>query len=198
MPANLFDTQLAAGFLGYSTPSLVSLLQAELKVTAAKGDRLTDWLRRPLTADQCDYAAADVAHLLALHDRLITQLAEAGRMEWVDAACEELLRKPVSGTNPDMAWTRLKDVRALKPRARGVAQALAAWRERRAMSVDTPVRLTLIRKPDFAAQAAAVDSGEADLAVVRSDLMPRHALTVAVLHELPVVFAVTGNARVRA
>ena len=60
-----------------------------------------------------------------------------------------------------------------------------------------PVRLTLIRKPDFAAQAAAVDSGEADLAVVRSDLMPRHALTVAVLHELPVVFAVTGNARVR-
>lgn len=147
VPTNLFDTQLAAGFLGYSTPSLVSLLQAELRVTAAKGDRLTDWLRRPLTADQCDYAAADVAHLLALHDGLVAQLTASGRLEWVDDACEELLRKPVSGTNPDMAWTRLKDVRALKPRARGVARSVAAWRERRAMAVDTPVRQVL---PDLA------------------------------------------------
>ena len=48
LPTRLFDTQLAAGFLGYSTPSLVSLLQAELKVAVGKGDRLTDWLRRPL------------------------------------------------------------------------------------------------------------------------------------------------------
>ena len=67
VPERMFDTQLAAGFLGYSTPSLVSLLHSELRVTAAKGDRLTDWLRRPLSADQCDYAASDVAHLLELH-----------------------------------------------------------------------------------------------------------------------------------
>ena len=67
VPKRLYDTQLAAGFLGYSTPSLVSLLQAELKVSAAKGDRLTDWLRRPLTDDQQHYAASDVAHLLDLH-----------------------------------------------------------------------------------------------------------------------------------
>ncbi|MGZ4679792.1 MAG: ribonuclease D, partial [Ilumatobacteraceae bacterium] len=48
VPARLYDTQLASGFLGYSTTSLVSLLMGELKVTTAKGDRLTDWLRRPL------------------------------------------------------------------------------------------------------------------------------------------------------
>ena len=100
VPRRLYDTQLAAGFLGYSTPSLVSLLQSELKVTAAKGDRLTDWLRRPLTADQCEYAAADVAHLLQLHDRLTKQLAELGRTSWADDACDDLLRKPVSGTAP--------------------------------------------------------------------------------------------------
>ncbi|MEZ5248574.1 MAG: ribonuclease D [Ilumatobacteraceae bacterium] len=52
VPARMFDTQLAAGFTGYSTPSLQSLLHAELGVNASKGDRLTDWLRRPLTADQ--------------------------------------------------------------------------------------------------------------------------------------------------
>jgi ribonuclease D len=147
VPVRMYDTQLAAGFCGYSTPSLVSLLQSELKVTAAKGDRLTDWLRRPLTDDQCDYAASDVAHLFDLHDALDAQLVADGRTQWVRDACEELLRKPVSGTDPDMAWTRLKDVRVLKPRARSVARSVAAWRERRAMSLDSPVRQVL---PDLA------------------------------------------------
>ena len=147
VPVRMYDTQLAAGFCGYSTPSLVSLLQSELKVTAAKGDRLTDWLRRPLTDDQCDYAASDVAHLFDLHDALDAQLVADGRTQWVLDACEELLRKPVSGTDPDMAWTRLKDVRVLKPRARSVARSVAAWRERRAMSLDSPVRQVL---PDLA------------------------------------------------
>ncbi len=147
VPRRLYDTQLAAGFLGYSTPSLVSLLQSELKVTAAKGDRLTDWLRRPLSDDQRDYAASDVAHLLQLQDVMDAKLAELGRADWVADACVELLNKPVSGTEPEMAWTRLKDVRVLKPRARGVARAVAAWRERRAMSLDSPVRQVL---PDLA------------------------------------------------
>jgi ribonuclease D len=147
VPARLYDTQLASGFLGYSTPSLVSLLMAELRVSAAKGDRLTDWLRRPLSAEQLAYAAADVDHLLALQDQLDQQLAELGRSEWVAAACEELRQRPVSGTDPSQAWLRIKDVRMLKPRARGVARAVSEWRERRAMSVDVPVRQIL---PDLA------------------------------------------------
>lgn len=147
IPRRLYDTQLAAGFLGYSTPSLVALLQGELRVTAAKGDRLTDWLRRPLSDDQCTYAASDVAYLLQLHDTLTAKLAAEGRGQWVADACEELRVRPVGGTDPDLAWTRLKDVRILKPRARGVARAVAGWRERRAMSIDSPVRQVL---PDLA------------------------------------------------
>lgn len=147
IPSRLYDTQLAAGFLGYSTPSLVSLLQGELRVTAAKGDRLTDWLRRPLSDDQCSYAASDVAHLFQLHDTLTAKLEAEGRSQWVVDACEELRLRPVGGTDPDLAFMRLKDVRILKPRARGVARAVAAWRERRAMSNDSPVRQVL---PDLA------------------------------------------------
>jgi ribonuclease D len=147
VPSQMYDTQLASGFLGYSTPSLVSLLMAELKVSAAKGDRLTDWLRRPLTPEQLAYAAADVDHLLALQDQLDKQIAELGRSEWVAEACEELRQRPASGTDPGQAWLRIKDVRMLKPRARGVARALCEWRERRAMSVDVPVRQIL---PDLA------------------------------------------------
>jgi ribonuclease D len=147
VPGRLYDTQLASGFLGYSTPSLVSLLMAELKVIAAKGDRLTDWLRRPLSDEQLLYAAADVDHLLALQDLLDAQIAELGRSQWVAEACEELRQRPVSGTDPSQAWLRIKDVRMLKPRARGVARAVSEWRERRAMSVDVPVRQIL---PDLA------------------------------------------------
>lgn len=147
VPGRLFDTQVAGGFVGYGTPSLVALLQGELGVSPAKGDRLTDWLRRPLTFDQCVYAAADVAYLLEAQDRLTVRLAELGRLEWVDDACAELLAKSTAPADPDDAWTKLKDARSLRPRARAVAQAVAAWRERRAMSTDIPVRHVL---PDLA------------------------------------------------
>ncbi|HKA03408.1 MAG TPA: ribonuclease D, partial [Acidimicrobiales bacterium] len=59
IPSRLFDTQLAAGFLGHATPSLGNLLAAELGLKLPKADRLSDWLRRPLTAGQEAYAAAD-------------------------------------------------------------------------------------------------------------------------------------------
>ncbi len=147
VPAHMFDTQLAAGFTGYSTPSLLSLLHAELGVAASKGDRLTDWLRRPLTPEQQHYAAGDVAHLLELHDRLSAKLTKLGRLTWALDACEELRTRPTGAADPEQAWLRLKDVRVLKARSRGVAQAVAAWRERRAAAVDVPVRQIL---PDLA------------------------------------------------
>jgi ribonuclease D len=147
VPVRFFDTQIAGGFLGYGTPSLVSILNGELGVNPAKGDRLTDWLRRPLTDAQREYAASDVAYLIELADRLKAKLAVIGRTEWVAEACDELRRRPTSGTHPTDAWTRLKDVRGLRPRARAVAQSVAAWRERAAMERNIPVRQIL---PDLA------------------------------------------------
>ena len=140
VPQRIFDTQLAAGFVGYGTPSLVALLQGEIGVSPPKGDRLTDWLRRPLSDAQRTYAAVDVEYLLEVHDRLVAQLDEAGRVAWAEDACEELRTRPVSGSSPDDAWLKLKDARSLRPNARTVAQSVAAWRERRAMRTDVPVR----------------------------------------------------------
>ena len=65
----LFDTQLAAGFVGYSSPALTNLVASELGMRLPKGDRLTDWLARPLSEEQCTYAASDVAHLLELREK---------------------------------------------------------------------------------------------------------------------------------
>lgn len=143
VPVHLVDTQLWSGFLGYSTPSLSSLVQGELGIALGKGDRLTDWLARPLTDDQLRYAASDVEHLLALFDRLATQLTALGRDGWAHDACDELRTRPVGPTPPDEAWLRIKDVRTLRPRARGVARSVAAWRELRARRSDIPVRQVL-------------------------------------------------------
>ncbi|MDQ3470533.1 MAG: ribonuclease D [Actinomycetota bacterium] len=147
VPARLFDTQVAAGFVGYGTPSLGSLVHGELGFMPAKGDRLTDWLRRPLSETQREYAAADVASLFELHDRLTAALTARGRLWWAEEACEELRTRPTGGTPPEQAWLKLKDARSLRPKSRAVAQAVSAWREREAAANDMPVRQVL---PDLA------------------------------------------------
>lgn len=147
VPRHFFDTQIAGAFVGYGTPSLAALLNGEMSINPPKGDRLTDWLRRPLSDAQREYAAVDVAYLLELHDRLLAQLDELGRLAWAEEACRELAARPVGATDPDTAWTKLKDVRGLRPRTRAVAQAVAAWRERTAVERNVPVRQVL---PDLA------------------------------------------------
>lgn len=143
VPQRIFDTQLASGFLGFTQPSLSSLTQALLKVVVPKGDRLTDWLRRPLSEDQLQYAASDVLYLPELSRLISEQLHALGRLQWAHDACEELRCKPTGPISTDSAWLRVKDVRTLKGRARWVAQSVAQWREERAMSLDIPPRHVL-------------------------------------------------------
>jgi ribonuclease D len=143
VPHNLVDTQLAAGFLGYTSPSLATLLERELGVALPKADRLTDWLRRPLTDAQLTYAAADVANLVELDERLAARLAERDRIAWFDEAMAEMVSEPRGARNPDEAWRRIKELRHLKGRDLAVSRAVAAWRERRAIELDLTPRFVL-------------------------------------------------------
>ncbi len=143
VPSSMFDTQVAAGFLGMSTPSLSRLAERMLRVTLPKSDRLTDWIARPLTAKQLTYAANDVAHLLALHDVMVERLRSLGRLEWALDECTQALRSTRRPLVPEEAWWRIRDHRQLRGPARGVAQEVAAWRERRAAELDLPRRSVL-------------------------------------------------------
>ena len=143
VPARIFDTQVAAGFIGFSSPSLTTLSERLLSIRLPKGDRLTDWTRRPLSDAQRQYAASDVAHLLEIRRIEELQLRQRGRLEWAEAECRLLLERARGQQDPDTAWWRLKDGRALRGQARPVAQAVAAWRERRAASLDVPPRFVL-------------------------------------------------------
>jgi ribonuclease D len=147
VPRRLFDTQLAAGFLGMSTPSLTTLVEKVLGRRLPKGDRLTDWTRRPLTPEQQSYAASDVEHLAAVREHLVRQLDGRGRLAWAEQECEAMLHRPRGVGEADTAWWKLKETRQLRGKARGIAQELAAWRERRAAELDMPPRFVL---PDMA------------------------------------------------
>lgn len=149
-PSRLFDTQVAAGFLGHGSASLSALLSTFLHVRLAKADRLTDWSARPLTDSQMSYAASDVAHLLELADVIAKELTELGRLDWVEEECELLRQRRIGPGDPERAWWKLRDGRQLRGSARGVAQELAAWRELRAREVNQPVRFVL---PDLALQS---------------------------------------------
>ena len=151
-PSALFDTQIAAGFAGHWSASLAALSKAFLGKEVAKGDRLTDWRTRPLTDSQLTYAADDVLHLLSLADAICVDLAESGRRAWAEEECEALRVRPHGPADPERAWWKLRDARSLRGTARGVAQEVAAWRERRAQATDQPVRSVL---PDLALQAIA-------------------------------------------
>ena len=127
LPRDLFDTQLAAGFVGHSLPSLAALVERFEGVHLPKGDRLTDWLRRPLGEDQCRYAAADVEYLLHLRSVLTELLEERGRLSWALAECETLRLKGRVVRDPDNAWLRIKEARQLRGEVAAVARAVAAW-----------------------------------------------------------------------
>jgi ribonuclease D len=149
-PSVLFDTQIAAGFAGHTSASLAALSKAFLGKDVAKGDRLTDWRTRPLTESQLTYAADDVVHLLSLADAICNDLDGTGRRTWAEEECQALRTRPHGPGDPDRAWWKLRDSRSLRGTARGVAQEVAAWRERRAQATDQPVRSVL---PDLAVQA---------------------------------------------
>lgn len=143
IPPNLFDTQIASGFLGFSRPGLSVLLERYLGIRIPKADRLSDWTLRPLRSAQLSYAAADVFHLLDLKEVMTGELAAKGRLGWTHEETALQASKPKLPTVPMEAWLRIKECRGLKGDSRKIAQHVAAWREHRAMSLDIPPRFLI-------------------------------------------------------
>ena len=143
VPTSVFDTQVVAGFLGMSTPSLSRLVDQVLGVTLPKADRLSDWLVRPISERQVTYAVSDVAHLLELRSVLTERLQALGRLEWALNECAEVLGDRTAPRVPEEAWWKLGDIRSMSRPTRSVAQEVAAWRERTAAESNRPRRMVL-------------------------------------------------------
>ncbi len=166
-PRNVFDTQVAAGFVGYGgSPSLERLLDQAVGVRLRHDEGFTDWNRRPLTPVQIEYAADDVRHLLEATAALRRRLDEQGRQAWVDEEMEQRYGPDATLVqDPDQAWRRVSGRGRLRGEQVAALAAVAAWREREARRRDLPASwlikdATLIevarRRPATAREADAI------------------------------------------
>jgi ribonuclease D len=163
---NVFDTQVAAGFAGFSAQAGYNgLLHDVLRIRLPKTASFTRWDARPLTEEQIAYARGDVEHLLPLADDIQRRLEERGRLEWAREECVAIA-EATDERDPDEVWRRLPRASGLDPRERAVAQAIAAWRERTAAAEDRPVGAVL-RDPTVVELAKRQPSGRRDLSQIR-------------------------------
>jgi ribonuclease D len=137
--ASVFDTSIAARFLGVTALGLDVLLKSYLDVDPGKSRQKDDWSRRPLTAEQETYALNDVVHLFPLRDRLAEELAAKGRLAWLEEECAALAAQslPPRVSDPD-AYLTLKGTKDLDRRGLAVLRELFRERERLALELDRP------------------------------------------------------------
>lgn len=164
--ASVFDTQVAAGFAGFSAQAGYNgLLHDVLKIRLPKTASFTRWDARPLTDEQLRYARGDVEHLLPLTDEIRSRLAERGRLEWAQEECRAIAAA-TDERDPEEVWRRLPRISGLDARERAVARELAAWRERTASREDRPVGAVL-RDPTVVELAKRQPAGRRELAQIR-------------------------------
>ena len=136
---NLFDTQVAAGFAGFSAQAGYNgLLHDVLKIKLAKSASFTRWDARPLSDEQLKYAREDVEHLLPLASELQARLRANGRLEWAQQECLAIAQA-TDERDPLEVWKKLPRANSLRPNQRAVVRELAAWRERTAEAENRPV-----------------------------------------------------------
>ncbi len=140
---NVFDTQLAAGFLGMGNQEgYESLVRKALDVRLKGSEGFTKWDRRPLTAQQLEYAGDDARLLLALGDELERRLTERGRLHWAREECRAL-ESSTDERSAERIYSRLPRLGRLNEQARAVALELVEWREHTAQSMDRPAGYVL-------------------------------------------------------
>jgi ribonuclease D len=137
LPQPLFDTQRAAGLLdiGFGL-GYAALVQEICNVELPKGETRSDWLQRPLTDAQCEYAAQDVSWLLQVWRELHPRAAAQGKLEWILADGADATAAMGNGLNS--YFQRIKTAWKLNSRQLGSLVALCEWREQTARDRDKP------------------------------------------------------------
>ncbi len=154
----VFDTMLAAQFLGFPHLGLASLVERTCGVVLSKHGQKANWAQRPLPPDLIEYASNDTRHLLCVADRLSHDLELRGRQRWHEEACQKLVEVTTREQAPKKAepW-KVKGWSTLRPgRAHAILKELWQWREREAQLADVPP-FKIIRNEVMIALIRAVD-----------------------------------------
>lgn len=139
MPSPVFDTQLAAAFLGQRQQiGYAALVEAYCGIRLPKAESLTDWSKRPLEEDQLRYAEDDVIYLPGIYDQMMAELVRQDRLSWVTPEMEALTDATRIARDPQEAYLHLKRSSSLTRRQLAVAREVCAWRERCAAKRNIP------------------------------------------------------------
>jgi ribonuclease D len=137
---NVFDTQIAAGFVGMgASPSYVSLVERVTGISLAKTSRFTDWSKRPLSTEQLTYALDDVRHLAEVSEFIKQELDRHSRTAWAHRATEEMVIRALQPRDRYQLYLRVGPHKGMSRRRLGILREVVAWRDRRAEEIDRPV-----------------------------------------------------------
>jgi ribonuclease D len=144
VPPRVFDTQVAAAFLGFGMQvSLADLVRDLERVRLAKSQTVSDWSARPLSARQIEYLIDDVAHLLPMYDKLTQRLTDAGRLEWALEECAPLGEIDRFRSDERRAYLRIPGATRMSRRELGVLSEIVRLRDQHARSRDLPPKYIL-------------------------------------------------------
>ena len=139
VPKPIFDTQVAAPLLGLDEQMGYGALVKELlNVNLDKSHSRADWMRRPMPDAQMQYALDDVIYLAQAYPKMISQLNELNRLDWLNDDFATLTSNELYQNPPDKAWRRIRAANKLKSKQLSVLQALASWREETAQKQNRP------------------------------------------------------------
>jgi len=135
---NLFDTQIAASFLGVTELGLAALLKNRLGVELDKKYQKRDWSKRPLPSAMLAYAIHDSCYLIELSRILESELRNKKRLLWVKEECERLSQvRPISPSNNPF-FMKFKNARKLDAQSLAVLEAILKLRDEIARRRDRP------------------------------------------------------------
>lgn len=137
-PKHIFDTMLAAKFLGEQRLGLADLVREYFGDELKKENQRADWTIRPLSLEMCEYAIHDTFYLHELCAILVEKLQAAGRMEWLTEQCDALIEHAKHPAPPKKDPWRVSGSAPLPPGAQNVLKRLWEWRERQAEEMDRP------------------------------------------------------------
>jgi ribonuclease D len=141
LPSPIFDTQVANAFLnqGFAL-SYQNMISEQFGINLPKGETRSNWLQRPLSEQQLDYAALDVAYLPEIYSRQKEKLAGINKLAWVEEDCQRLLSNYQEELEQDFSQTyrNISAAWQLDEKQLYILKALAEWREKRARQRDKP------------------------------------------------------------
>jgi len=139
-PVNLIDSQIMMSFLGHGlSMGYAAMVNHYLSIEVDKSESRTDWMKRPLTAKQLDYAQADVDYLFQLYPLIRDELEHKG---WLNAAREEselLIERKFTAIDESNLYRNIKLSWKLSPKQLYLLQHLASWRFQQAKKRDMPI-----------------------------------------------------------